>query len=61
MRFHQEKGVDIIRMKVSCPKDPLSLFKFKGENPVTGTGEIKLELKSPVDEKKIALVMKCEL
>ena len=38
--FHREKGVDIIRIKMSCPKDPIPLFIFKGENPVTATGKI---------------------
>lgn len=37
--FHREKGVDIIRIKMSCPKDSIPLFIFEGEDLVTATGK----------------------
>lgn len=32
--FLREKAVDIIRIKMSCPKDPIPLFIFKVKIPL---------------------------
>ena len=47
---------------MSCPKDPIPLFIFKGETGKRQRQRVKswLGLTSPVKEKTIALVMKYE-